>query len=201
MNDLILSLHAIGAIKFGTFEIKREFISPFRVDLSGVISHPKIAKKVCSCIWEKGQSFSFDLLCGVPLIGNCFANYLAWEHNLPLVVCRQDKAQAKMQTKIVGSYKTGQRALLIQDLHIFGTSTLDTIDHLESEGIEVRDILTFIDLGFGAKKKIKARGYIPHAVITISEIVQILFEANKIPGDTHKLTADFLETQKTNGNG
>lgn len=196
MKELILKLHSIGAIKFGTFEIKKGFIAPFQVDFSLAISHPQIAKAVCSLIWEKAKVFSFDLLCGTPLAGACFANYLAWEHDQHLVLRRPDVKESKLQTKIAGTYKTGQRCLLIHDVDLSGNTSLDLIDDLNAEGIEVRDELAFIDLGLGARKKIKARGYVPHSVLSFSDVLQILSDANKIPGNTFKLSSDFLEEQK-----
>lgn len=185
MQELILKLHAIGAIKFGSFEIKKDFLSPFQIDLKGVISHPQVAKELCNCFWEKAMHLSFDLLCGVPITASCIATYLAWEQELPLVALHEGH--------IEGIYKTGQKCLVLQDMHLSAAHTLDTIETLEEEGIKVRDVLTFLDLGLGAKKKIKGRGYVAHAVIGMPEVLQILFDAKKLAGDNFKLASDFLE--------
>lgn len=185
MKETILGLHAIGAIKFGNFEMKKGFLSPFLVDMKGVISKPALAKDVCHLIWEKAMHLSFDLISGAPLVAGCLANFIAWEQEIPLVACYDQK--------VAGIYKTGQKSLLLQDLDVTGSPTLDVIEVLEAEGIVVRDILTFIDMGFGAKKKIKTRGYVHHAVLTMNEVVQILFEEGKLTGDSYKLTSDFLE--------
>lgn len=185
MEELILQLYAIGAIKFGSFEIKKDFLSPFHVDLRGVISHPKVAKELCNAFWEKAMHLSFDLIAGVPHTASCVATYLAWEQEIPLV--------GEHQGHVEGVYKTGQKCLLLQDKGVSGMHTLEMVDVLEEGGIEVRDILTFLDLGLGAKKKIKARGYVSHSVLTMPEVLQILFDANKLAGDNFKLASDFLE--------
>ena len=176
MNDLIIKLHSIGAIKFGSFEIKKDFLSPFQVDFSVVISHPTVAKEMCAALTEKMKNLSFDLLCGVPVVGACFANYIAWENEVPLIALRTDGKSPKVQ----GSYKSGQRCLLLQDILLSGMATLDATSDLEDEGVEVRDILAFFDLGLGGKKKIKGRGYLPHCLIDISEAIQILFDSGKL---------------------
>lgn len=191
MQELILKLHSIGAIKFGSFEIKKDFLSPFQIDFSIAISNPKVAKAICAALYDKAQHLSFDLLCGVPLFGACFANYIAWEKELPLVLRRQE-VKGKVQ-KIVGSYKTGQSCLVIQDLSLSGQHTLETVEDLEEEGIKVAGTLAFIDYEMGGKKKIKARGYVPHAVIGIKEVLQLLYNSGKLAGDNYKLTSDFLE--------
>ncbi|MBS0630223.1 MAG: hypothetical protein JSS30_08400 [Verrucomicrobia bacterium] len=191
MKELILKLHSIGAIKFGNFEIKKDFFSPFQIDFSVVISNSSVAKGVCNALFEKAHHLSFELVCGVPLFGACLANYMAWEKGLQLVLRRQD-VKGKVH-KIEGSYKTGQSCLVIQDVSSSGLHTLETIEDLEEEGIKVVDTLAFIDYELGGKKKIKGRGYVPHAVIGMKEILQILYSANKLGGDNFKLANDFLE--------
>lgn len=191
IQDLILKLHSIGAIKFGNFEVKKDFFSPFQIDSSIAISNPLVAKAICAALFEKASHFSFDLVCGVPLFGSSFATYMAWEHDLHLVL-RRPEVKGKMH-KIEGSYKNGQTCLVIQDLTISGQHTLDTIDDLEEEGIKVVDTLAFIDLELGGKKKIKRRGYVHHSVIGIKEVLQILNSAGKLAGDNYKLASDFLE--------
>jgi uridine monophosphate synthetase len=191
MKELIVKLHSIGAIKFGNFEIKKDFFAPFQIDFSVIISNPLVAKAVCAALYEKAQHFTFDLICGVPLFGACLANYIAWEKELQLVLRRQE-VKGKMH-KIEGSYKTGQSCLILQDLCISGQHTLETIEDLEEEGIKVSDSLAFVDYELGGKKKIKGRGYVPHAVIGMKEVIQILHSSGKVGGDHLKLASDFLE--------
>jgi uridine monophosphate synthetase len=191
MKDLILKLHSIGAIKFGNFEIKKDFFVPFQLDFSAVISHPKIAKEICAALFEKGQHLSFDLLCGVPTVGACFANFIAWDKELPLVL-KKPKVKGSV-LNIEGSFKSGQKCLVIQDLFLTGERTLDLIEALEAEGIKVIDTLAFVDLEMGAKKKMKKRGYVPHAVIGIREILQILNSSGKLAGNMYKLAIDLFE--------
>lgn len=184
----------MGAIKFGTFEVKKDFVAPFQIDFSRVISNGKVAKEIAELMWQKGKNLSFDIVCGVPFVAQCFATFLAWEKEIPLVVRRTDSKAGKLSSKIEGSIKSGQRCLLLQDVSYFGEHTQDTIDDLEAEGISVKDVLTFLDLNFGGRKKLKSRGYVFHSVIGIEEVIQILFDARKLSGDSYKLACDFLET-------
>lgn len=192
MKNLILELQRIGVIKFGQFEVKRDFVSPFQLDFSRVLAHPQVAKGICEALWEKAGHFSFNLLCGGSVLGGCFANFIAWQNDLPHVVRRVDTKE--MTTKIVGSFKSGQKCLVIEDFFLSGTPTLDTIDDLQAEGLEVRDCLALIDFGLDGKKKIKGRGFMPHSVFSMDEVLNLLFEAGKIAGDAFKLSNDFLDS-------
>lgn len=190
MTAILNKLYSLGAIKFGQYEISKDFVSPFQVDLSSIISTPDVAKEICKLIWEKARNLSFDLICGTPTIGACFANFISWEYEFPMVMRRIENREG---IKILGKYKSGQKCLLIQDLQLFGQHTLDLIDDLDSEGIEVQDVLAFIDLELGGKKKIKSRGFTPHSVFGMKEVMEILHEQGKVPGDHFKLASDFLE--------
>lgn len=191
-KSVLLELHRIGVIRFGQFEVKREFISPFHLDFSPILSHPEVAKGVCEALWEKMSHFSFDILCGGSIVGGCLASYLALVHDVTQVVRRADAPE--LAPKIFGSFKSGQKCLLLEDFFLTGTPSLDVIDDLEAEGLEVRDCVSLIDFGLGAKKKIKARGYTPHFVFSMREVINLLFEEGKIAGDAYKLSTDFLES-------
>lgn len=188
MEELIVKLHSIGAIKFGNFTLKKDIISPFQVDFSGIISHPQIAKEICAAMAEKAKNLTFDLLCGVPPIANHLASYIAWENELPFIAMKSEGA-----SRVVGSYKSGQTCLLLQDLLLNGLAVVDTAADLENEGLEVRDVLSFLDMGLGGKQKIKGRGYVAHSVIGIADAIQILFDSGKMPGESYKLATDFIE--------
>lgn len=195
MKELIGHLHSIGAIKFTPPDHAKHVGAPFQIDLSAVISHPVLGKKMAAAFWERIKPLTYDLLCGSSPLGGCIATFLAWKEERPLVVFRKESKEAIRRT-IVGSYKTGQRCLLLHDHFSTGMSALDAVDHLEEEGLEVKEVVAFLDLEHGAKTKIKGRGYISHPLFLISEVVQILYETQKIGGDVYKFTLDFLEDQK-----
>lgn len=187
ITDTFLKLHSIGAIRFGEFEWKRDFFAPFQVDLSGILSYPEIAKELSSLFWDKAMHLEFAMLAGGSVVSSCLANYTAWEQDIPFV--------ASSEGKVIGRYKTGEKCLLLQDVDPTGLFTLDTIDILEAEGLVIRDVLTLIDLELGAKKKIKARGFVHHALFTISDVTNVLFEKGKLGGDQYKLACDFFENE------
>lgn len=196
-KQLILRLYAIGAIQYGSFSLRKDFTTPFQIDLNGVISHPQVAKQICDALWEKAQHLTFDMICGTPLLGQQLATYLAWNHDIPLVIRRTDTKD--FEHVIEGIYKTGKKCLVISETLISGPEVLDTMDALIDEGLVVRDLLSLIDFELWGKKKVKQRGFSPHSVFTVTELIHILFEEGKIPGDAYKIICDFLQEQKNGG--
>ena len=119
--------------------------------------------------------------------------YIAWHNVRPLVLRRLGVKEGEMRLAIEGSFKTGQTALVLSDLLVSGPDVLDTVDALENEGLEVHDTFSFIELSIAGRKKIKMRGLRAHHLVSLEDIVQILFDAGKIPGDLFKFMVDYFE--------
>jgi uridine monophosphate synthetase len=56
----------------------------------------------------------------------------------------------------------------------------------------VQDIVVFLDHGQGVKDRLQANGYNAHAVLTISEVIETLYQAGRIDEAQRKM---FAETQ------
>lgn len=190
-KEVISALYRIGAIQFGQYAIKRDFVAPFQVDLTPLLSETELAREICKLLWEKARKFEFDMICGLPTIGALIAGFISWEVSFPMVAQRLD---GKEGVQILGKYKSGQRCLLFQDILGFGGDTLAFVDTLEAEGLTVIDSVGLIDLEMGGKKRLKTRGIAPHCLFGMKEVIEVLHENGKIPGDQHKLSTDFLES-------
>lgn len=190
--ELIPPLHAIGAIKFGQFELQRGLHLPFAIDFAPILARPSIAKAICKALWEKGRNLTFDCICGVPGIGAALTTFISWNCEFPMVMRTPDRKEG---IQICGLFKSGQRCLVIQDALMTGKQTLDLIDDLEAEGLKVIDTLSFVDLQLGGKQRIKQRGYTPHTLTTLAELFQLLYDQGKLTGDQFKRTIDFLQDE------
>jgi len=83
------------------------------------------------------------------------------------------------QRLIEGHYEPGEKVVVVDDILITGNSVMQGAEKLQSVGLEVRDIVVFIDLP-GVKDKLQAHGYRGHAVLTLAEIAETLSEAERI---------------------
>jgi len=63
---------------------------------------------------------------------------------------------------------------------ISGKSVMEGAAKLETGGLNVQDIVVFIDHEGGVKDRLKDNGYQAHSVLTISEITQTLYQAGRI---------------------
>ena len=63
---------------------------------------------------------------------------------------------------------------------ITGNSVMEGAEKLKSVGLQVEDIVVFIDHERGVKDKLKYHGYEGHSVLSVTEIAQTLYDSNKI---------------------
>ncbi|NJM28623.1 MAG: bifunctional orotidine-5'-phosphate decarboxylase/orotate phosphoribosyltransferase, partial [Pseudanabaena sp. RU_4_16] len=91
-----------------------------------------------------------------------------------------------------GNFRQGKRSLFVDDILITGKSVMEGAEKLKSCGLKVRDIVVFIDHGYGVRDNLAHHGYQGHAVFTISEITTTLHQAGRI--DDQQLAA-FAQTE------
>jgi uridine monophosphate synthetase len=60
---------------------------------------------------------------------------------------------------------------------------------LQSAGLEVQDIVVFLDHEQGVKDRLKENGYQAHSVLTISEVTETLYQAGRIGEEQFKALA------------
>ena len=60
-------------------------------------------------------------------------------------------------------------------------------------GLQVRDVIVFLDREQGGKEKLEKEGYRVHSVFTIREMLNLLCEAGKISAEQRGTVLSFLE--------
>ncbi len=197
-HDLIIKLHEIDAIKFGSFTLKSGILSPIYLDLRLIVSYPEVLEQVAQQLWEAAKNCSFDLVCGVPYTAMPMATAICLRHNKPMVMRRKEIKEYGTRRVIEGAYLPGQRCLIVEDLVTSGKSVLETIVPLEHERLVVKDVVVLINREQGGEALLAERGYRLHAVFTLSTILQVLEAEGKLNPTTVRSVKQFLtETQLT----
>lgn len=196
MNELIIKLYEIGAVKFGEFKLKSGIMSPIYIDLRITVSYPKILKMVGEAMWEKVKNLNFDLICGVPYTALPIATAISLAHDKPMIMRRKEVKDYGTKKAIEGAFTAGQNCLVVEDLVTSGSSVFETIEPLRHEGLEVTDIVVLVDRQQGGKKHLSDKGFSLHSVCTISEMLTILGQENKLSREMIEKVNDFIQSNQ-----
>lgn len=192
MQSLILDLYEIQAVKFGSFTLKSGIQSPIYIDLRVIISYPHILKQIAEQLWEKVENLSFDLLCGVPYTALPIATAISIAHEIPMVMRRKESKDYGTKKMIEGVFQPGQTCLIVEDVITSGASILETIEPLHKEGLKITDAVVVLNREQGGEKRLAEKGILLHSLLTISDLVATLQQAEKITTATAQSVREFL---------
>lgn len=193
-RQLALSLHEIGALKFGEFTFKSGIISPMYLDLRLFISYPKVMKQVVKLYAEQLKGLHYDRLAGVAYAALPIAGAISLELEQPWIYMRKEglKKTYGLQKSLEGEYNEGETVVMIEDLATKATSLLEAIPAIEQHGLVVKDAVVLLNYEKGGEANLKAKGYTLHAFMTVRELVGIMHQENKIDDAKYRQCLAFL---------
>jgi uridine monophosphate synthetase len=189
-QDLILQLYDIGCILFGNFVQASGATFPYYIDLRKIISNPQIFHQTLIAYADILEDLSFDRIAGIPYGSLPTATGLALRLNYPMIFPRKEVKAHGTRRVIEGNFHPGETVVVVDDILISGKSVMEGAEKLKSSGLKVDDIVVFIDHGQGVKDRLRENGYRAHSVLTISEITQTLYQANRISEEQFKLLTE-----------
>jgi uridine monophosphate synthetase len=178
--NLILQLYDVGCILFGSFVQASGAVFPYYIDLRKIISNPQLFQQVLSAYAGILTGLSFDRIAGIPYGALPTATGLALQLNRPMIFPRKEVKAHGTRRLVEGNFEPGETAVVVDDILISGNSALEGAAKLKSVGLNVQDIVVFLDHEQDVKDKIRANGYQAHSVLTISEVTETLYQAGRI---------------------
>jgi len=179
-RDLILQLYDIGCIMFGDYVQASGEVFPYYIDLRRIISMPQIFHQVVGAYGEILQTLSFDRIAGIPYGSLPTATGLSLRLGRPMIFPRKEVKSYGAGRAIEGHFQAGEVVVVVDDILISGNSVIKGAGLLREAGLKVEDIVVFIDHGRDAMKRLENEGYRGHAVLSLDEISETLYQANRI---------------------
>ena len=177
-ESLALTLHEIGAVRFGEFVLHSGRTSSIYLDLRLLASYPVALRQAAKAYRRLLDGLAFDLLAATPLAGLPIGTAVSLEMDVPLIYPRGSAKSYGTGKLVEGRWEEGQTAVVIDDLITSGDSLLQGIESLEAAGLHVRDAVVLIDREEGGRETLQARGYRLHSAMTLSQLLSILEGVN-----------------------
>ncbi|NP_956468.2 uridine 5'-monophosphate synthase [Danio rerio] len=199
LDSLILKLHDIQAVKFGTFKLKSGLSSPIYFDLRVIVSHPALMNQVADLLHKKSEEagVQFDSVCGVPYTALPLATIICSSKQYPMLIRRKEAKDYGTKRLIEGTIRPGDRCLIVEDVVTSGSSVLETAEVLEKEGLKITDAVVLMDREQGGSTRLADSGITLHSVISISRLLEVLLKAGRIDTDTAQSVKRFVQDNNT----
>ena len=197
IKELVRDLHSLGAIKFGSFQLKSGITSPVYIDLRVIISKPSTVKLVSKLMWDLVKHLykdTFTLICGVPYTGLPIASCLSLSENVPMVMKRKEAKAYGTKKMVEGIFEPGQSCLVVEDIVTSGASVIETAESLTEVGLKTAEVVVLIDRQQGGVNRLRSHYNINvHPVLTIESVMTILGEDNALSQDVIDSVFQFLK--------
>jgi uridine monophosphate synthetase len=178
--ELILQLYDVGCILFGNFVQASGAVFPYYIDLRKIISNPQLFQQVLNAYAEILKDLSFDRIAGIPYGSLPTATGLALRLNHPMIFPRKEVKAHGTRRLVEGNFEPGETVVVVDDILISGNSAMEGAAKLQSVGLQVKDIVVFLDHEQGVKERLREKGYQAHSVLAMSEVTQALHQAGRL---------------------
>ncbi|KAL0963760.1 hypothetical protein UPYG_G00313130 [Umbra pygmaea] len=199
LESLILKLHDVQAVKFGTFTLKSGITSPIYFDLRVIVSHPSLMNQVSNLLYQcaKDKGLKYDTVCGVPYTALPLATIICSQHEMPMLIRRKEAKDYGTKKIIEGTIHPGDTCLIIEDVVTSGSSVMETAVVLQEEGLKVTDAIVLMDREQGGSSILAKRGITLHSVISMTKLLNVLLQAQRIDSFTAQSVHMFIQENNT----
>lgn len=194
-DSLALTLFDIGAVRLGEFKLHSGKISPIYLDLRLLVSYPQALRQAAAVYQGLLDDLSFDRLVGTPMAGLPIGTAVALAMNRPLIYPRPQAKSHGTGKLIEGKWEAGETAVILDDLITSGDSLLQTANTLIQAGLRVNDAVVLIDRQQGGREFLQSRGLTLHSGVTLSHILAILEQNQRIKSTQRAEVVESLNLQ------
>lgn len=194
MDDLVVSLFEVEAVKFGSFRLKSGVDSPIYFDLRVIVSYPSLLAQVGEVMWNaiEKQKIIVNCLCGVPYAALPFATCISTSHDVPMVMRRKEVKAHGTKRAVEGKVNENEKCLIVEDVVSTGGSILETAEVLRAEGMVVENAIVLLNRDQGGTANLHGQGIQLISVLSIHEVLDILVKHEKIKPSIAQEVTDYI---------
>jgi uridine monophosphate synthetase len=187
-------LLGLGCVQFGEFTLKSGKISPIYLDLRRLVGDPAALARAAAAYIKIMQNLQFERVAGLPYAALPIATAISLQAGWPLIYPRKEAKEYGTKAAIEGPYKTGETAIVIDDLITTGGSKLEGIEKLEAVGLKVRDVVVLIDRRSPGESPFGQRKINLHSVFQLTDLLAYWQQSGAITPIQSQQVSNFLQS-------
>jgi orotate phosphoribosyltransferase len=188
--EKLLQINAIKLNPGQPFTWASGWKSPIYCDNRRVLSFPYIREFIKSEMSNVifGQFADAELLAGVATAGIAWGALAADQLKLPFIYVRPKPKEHGLGNQIEGSYTTGQKVVVIEDLISTGKSSLQVVDVIKAAGMEVMGMVSIFTYGFPVAAAAFEKAGVPYISLTnYPTLIELAVEKGLVSGDQQEV--------------
>ncbi|MBS1759850.1 MAG: orotate phosphoribosyltransferase [Bacteroidetes bacterium] len=191
--EKLLQVNAIKLSPNQPFTWASGWKSPIYCDNRKVLSFPYIRdfikSELCNIIFEKFPDA--EMLAGVATAGIAWGAMASDQLKLPYIYVRPKPKEHGLGNQIEGYYETGKKVVVIEDLVSTGKSSLQVVDVLRAQGLEVFGMVSIFTYNFQiATNAIKLSSLAYYSLTDYNSLIELAVKKRIITDhDQHLLMA------------
>ena len=164
--------------------------SPIYCDNRRVLSFPYIRdfikSEMCNVIFDKFPDV--NLLAGVATAGIAWGAMAADQLKLPFVYVRPKPKEHGLGNQVEGYFEEGQKTVVIEDLVSTGKSSLQVVNVLKEQGLEVIGMVSIFTYGFpDATKSFQDASLTYYSLTDNATLIKLALEKALVTGEQQEI--------------
>lgn len=153
--EKLLQVNAVKLSPEKPFTWASGWKSPIYCDNRKILSYPYIRdyikSELCNVVFEKYAGA--ELVAGVATAGIAWGAMVADQLKLPFIYVRPKPKEHGLGNQIEGEYTGGQKVVVIEDLVSTGKSSLQVVEVLKKQGLDIQGMVSIFNYQFEAGRK------------------------------------------------
>lgn len=155
--------------------------SPIYCDNRKVLSFPFtrdfIKSELCNLVFEKFPDA--ELLAGVATAGIAWGAMTADQLKLPYIYVRPKPKEHGLGNQIEGYFQKGKKTIVIEDLVSTGKSSMQVVEVLKKEGLDVMGMVSIFNYGFPLALEVFSKANLEYYSLTdYPALIELAIEKN-----------------------
>lgn len=194
--EKLLQINAIKLNPGQPFTWASGWKSPIYCDNRKALSFPYIRdfikSEMCNLVFS--EFADAELLAGVATAGIAWGALAADQLKLPYIYVRPKPKEHGLGNQIEGFYEKGRKVVVVEDLVSTGKSSLQVVDVLRAEGLDVIGMVSIFNYGFPVAEAAFMEKQLPyHSLTNFPVLIQLAIEKGMIAPELEPIILNWKQ--------